>query len=233
MKLISFNLWMTIILLVCERKNFAFSKTSNIDKFNKEFVPNSNKNYTYTTGQSQIIKSFKNLEVNMTDLFNDMISVNNSKRRESEDNLKTGINKKFLIKNKNQTISLTNSNIFEKTPSLYDEIKSSKTRDVKTEPETLEASINNLRNFHLSLEEKIKKFEQNKKEEIPLAQILKRNSDQSELNKKKYNKDLNDDNTFMFYNSLSLIMLSMLAGGLLGVMFILYFSFKDNGSVNN
>ena len=42
----------------------------------------------------------------------------------------------------------------------------------------------------------------------------------------KKNKFTEDDNILMFYNSLSLIMLSLLAGGVVGVIFILYFSFK-------
>lgn len=42
--------------------------------------------------------------------------------------------------------------------------------------------------------------------------------------KRKY---LEDHNVFMFYNSLSLVMLSMLGGGVIGIIFILYFSYKD------
>lgn len=48
--------------------------------------------------------------------------------------------------------------------------------------------------------------------------------------KKKY---MGDDNVFMFYNSLSLIMLSMLGGGVVGVIFILYFSFKSDNGTNS
>lgn len=42
--------------------------------------------------------------------------------------------------------------------------------------------------------------------------------------KRKY---LEEHNVFMFYNSLSLVMLSMLGGGVIGIIFILYFSYKD------
>jgi len=38
---------------------------------------------------------------------------------------------------------------------------------------------------------------------------------------------LEDNNVFVFYNSLSLVMLSMLGGGVLGLLFILFFSYKD------
>lgn len=46
----------------------------------------------------------------------------------------------------------------------------------------------------------------------------------------KRRKSLDDDNTVLFYNSLSLVMLSMLAGGLVGVVFILYFTFRKEDS---
>jgi len=45
--------------------------------------------------------------------------------------------------------------------------------------------------------------------------------------KKRY---LEEQNKFMFYNSLSLIMLSMLGGGVIGIIFILYFSYKDENN---
>lgn len=35
------------------------------------------------------------------------------------------------------------------------------------------------------------------------------------------------DNSLVFYNSLSLIMLSLLAGGLVGIIFIIFLSFKN------
>ena len=46
------------------------------------------------------------------------------------------------------------------------------------------------------------------------------------------NKKRNYDNGMLFYNSISLVMLSMLAGGLVGVVFILYFTFKKDESSN-
>jgi len=50
-------------------------------------------------------------------------------------------------------------------------------------------------------------------------------------NSKKRTKQY--DNSMMFYNSLSLIMLSMLTGGLIGVILIIYFSFKtDDNEIN-
>lgn len=50
-------------------------------------------------------------------------------------------------------------------------------------------------------------------------------------NSKKRNKQY--DTSMMFYNSLSLIMLSMLTGGLIGVVLIIYYSFKtDDNEIN-
>jgi len=68
--------------------------------------------------------------------------------------------------------------------------------------------------------------EGNIKDEILFEEFLKQ---KSPTRKKKY---IEDDNVFMFYNSLSLIMLSMLGGGVVGVIFILYFSFKHDTSNN-
>jgi hypothetical protein len=42
----------------------------------------------------------------------------------------------------------------------------------------------------------------------------------------KLERVVEKENNFLFYNSLSLIMLSMLAAGLVGVVFILYFTFR-------
>ena len=69
--------------------------------------------------------------------------------------------------------------------------------------------------------------EGNKKDEILFEDFLK-------IKNPKKKKLIEDDNVFMFYNSLSLIMLSMLGGGVIGVIFILYFSFKhDNTNCYN
>jgi len=49
----------------------------------------------------------------------------------------------------------------------------------------------------------------------------------SKKRNKQYNKSM------MFYNSLSLIMLSMLTGGLIGVLLIVYYSLKPEENENN
>lgn len=59
----------------------------------------------------------------------------------------------------------------------------------------------------------------NYSEELNIEEFLTIKSE-----KKKY---MEEHNVFMFYNSLSLVMLSMLGGGVIGILFILYFSYKD------
>lgn len=48
------------------------------------------------------------------------------------------------------------------------------------------------------------------------------------LVKNSKNRNKQYDTSMMFYNSLSLIMLSMLTGGLIGVVLIIYYSFKTD-----
>jgi len=44
----------------------------------------------------------------------------------------------------------------------------------------------------------------------------------------KEKKQKQFDNSILFYNSLSLIMLAMLTGGLIGIIFILFFTFRTD-----
>ncbi len=66
----------------------------------------------------------------------------------------------------------------------------------------------------------LEKFSKNLKSEIGEIEILL-NSARTRKKSKHY------DNSLMFYNSLSLIMLSLLAGGLVGIIFIIFLSFKN------
>ncbi len=63
---------------------------------------------------------------------------------------------------------------------------------------------------------------------IQVANISTSPGLQLKIVNKKLVHDSEDENKFLFYNSLSLIMLSMLAGGLVGVVFILYFTFRKD-----
>ena len=80
---------------------------------------------------------------------------------------------------------------------------------------------------NLSSKDLNKITEANIKDEVLFEEFLKQKGN---WRKKKYLDE--DNNAFMFYNSLSLIMLSMLGGGVVGVIFILYFTFKhDNPNI--
>jgi hypothetical protein len=89
---------------------------------------------------------------------------------------------------------------------LYDDLSKSLNNTI---------SLSLLKEFHTNLNLKIKMFE----DKVSHKDIMK----QKNLKKRKPV----DDNRFNFYNSISLIMLGLLAGGLVGVVFILYFSFKN------
>lgn len=53
------------------------------------------------------------------------------------------------------------------------------------------------------------------------------------LVKNSKKRNMQYDTSMMFYNSLSLIMLSMLTGGLIGVVLIIYYSLKaDDDEIN-
>jgi hypothetical protein len=90
-----------------------------------------------------------------------------------------------------------------------------------TSNSSISSNILNFENLQRSLEEKIKFFQQSSKGE-------KNFHSQSSTKIKKKRKDKDGENALMFYNSLSLIMLAMIAGGLVGVIFILYFSSKKD-----
>lgn len=122
-----------------------------------------------------------------------------------------------ISKLKNSTMNHTNSDKLQNNS-----INTTNTREnncnrtiLEEVSQKLDDSLTNLRGFHSTLERKIKLFENNHRLEA---------SDNGSRIKKK---SIQDDNSIVLYNSLSLLMLSMLAAGLVGVAFILYFSFKD------
>ncbi len=135
---------------------------------------------------------------------------------------------------KNNTISFTFSNKNNTNPNIVNNlnIETFSIPNSESGSRSIDSSITNLRKFHSTLEKKIKLFEMQHSKDSNVKNInnLSTPSTHSKLKKKKTHKEKEDENTFMFYNSLSLIMLSMLAGGLVGVVFILYFSFKKEGS---
>ncbi len=100
--------------------------------------------------------------------------------------------------------------------------------------EEKENAASKLNQVHDFLENKIKEeiavnhVEKPKKIPIQIANINTSPGLQLKIVNKKSVKEIEDENNFLFYNSLSLIMLSMLAGGLVGVVFILYFTFRKD-----
>jgi hypothetical protein len=79
-------------------------------------------------------------------------------------------------------------------------------------------------NVIMNMDEIKKISDGSKKNEILFEDFLKiKNYEKKKL--------IEDDNVFNFYNSLSIVMLSMLGGGVLGVIFILLFSLKNSNSI--
>jgi hypothetical protein len=130
--------------------------------------------------------------------------------------------RKSLISSKKTTLEEDYQLILEPSIENNLQIKNDTILITQNQRDTLESTISNLRRYQTSLENKIKSFEKSKKETLQLpVTSLARN-----IKKKRHHREKEDDNSLVFYNTLSLVMLSMLAGGLVGVLFILYFSFK-------
>jgi hypothetical protein len=93
-------------------------------------------------------------------------------------------------------------------------LKSDDKKIIKKLKDEVNYSIKNIESHHKNFLENFNEFE------TVSIDLNKENI------KKKFEKNL------LFYNSISLIMLALLAGGLVGIIFILYFSF-GSGSENN
>jgi sugar-specific transcriptional regulator TrmB len=106
------------------------------------------------------------------------------------------------------------------TSTLSNKTELNADENIKSLAQGLDESILSLKNFHLALDKKIKEFQDNVK-----------HPNKNKNLKKKRKED--DTAALNFYNSLSLIMLSLLVGGLVGVIFILYFSFKSDDKPEN
>lgn len=130
---------------------------------------------------------------------------------------------------KNSTLILTNKELSkESTQNEYLNLQNELSSAANEKSVQIAKTINNLRNYHDSLEEHIKNFEGNTlhTQNIQMIEPNTQNLTQNEIYKIKQHRKT--ENKFMFYNSLSLIMLSMIAGGLVGIVFVLYFSFKKD-----
>ena len=93
-------------------------------------------------------------------------------------------------------------------------------------------NMNNLHRLILKTTNNINSYEKAIDSNIKNITEFIKDAQQISKHMKKKSKRNFVDNSLMFYNSLSLVMLSMLAGGLVGVVFILYFSFKKEDKHN-
>lgn len=259
MKIITLNTFLTIILFLCDRKNFFYSMAINneIEKNSREI-----KSEVFLSPNEKDIKIFKNelpaVRVMFVDKFkNNTEHVGNYELPEKKivyedlDSIRISQIKNSTNFLGNQILGaqiLNDNNI----PILDNHINSTiQPKNIldNSQDDSIQSSLSTLRKLHENLEKKIKNFELNIEipQDLKASNVGKETKPNREFNnikinklasslpntilktkKKKTRREKEDDNSFMFYNSLSLIMLSMLAGGLVGVIFILYFSFKKD-----
>jgi len=249
MKLVNLNLFMTILMIACERKNFILGtnllltdlnhRNVTLEKTLENFIRNGMRETKQDKDEPEFLQD-QNKVVNNSSLVK---VINSTKYKQNPINkLKTSTpdsTSEDALDSKNEHIKIANA-----TTSLLDKLST-----------RVDNSLDNLRKFNLDLERKIKSFEMrnlnNINNSINITSTsgkinLKKNLNMNNNNnpnsnfplktykKKKYSKEKekDDENSFMFYNSLSLIMLSMLAGGLVGIVFILYFSFKKENELD-
>lgn len=257
MKIITLNTFLTIILFLCDRKNFFYSMAINneIEKNSREI-----KSEVFLSPNEKDIKIFKKelpaVRVMLVDKFkNNTEHVGNYELPEKKI-VYEDLDSISQIKNStnflgNQILGSQNLND-NHIPILDNHINSTiQPKNIldNSQDDSIESSLSTLRKLHENLEKKIKNFELNIQipQDLKASNVGKETKPNREVNniknnklssippntilktkKKKTRREREDDNSFMFYNSLSLIMLSMLAGGLVGVIFILYFSFKKD-----
>ena len=130
-------------------------------------------------------------------------------------NIQSGkVNEKYHLSSQIiEEIKDLNSNITDLYEHLND-FKNNSLKDIDKNNfyDSIDQSLFNIKRFHTSLDQKIKKFEEN----LNIDSINKKNNKNLKKNPQKIN----------IYNILSLIMLALLAGGLIGILAILYYSFR-------
>ena len=215
--------------------NYKNNFNSLIDLNNKKFDKSSYKNNKIisgnvksisTNGQKNLtISNFTSNSTNFTDnkipvsslsFSNDITIIKDNEKKETKKNLMkmliqlTGFNKSEV---NNSTL---NSQLKEVANSTNITLSAdSNLLVLNLLSENLKDNISKINVFHKNFIENFSKFE---------AVFKEKNL---QTTKKKY------ESTLLFYNSLSLIMLAMLAGGLVGIIFILYFSFHNKEIINN
>lgn len=234
------NLFYTNFLNNFQRINTEFEAF--IDKSNRLSQKLSNlteKNINYSQEISKL-KNSRNIKNKTRSSFQLNYGLNNSTIAYSNHTINTTLVDKEILNQTNTNITSKNSEailaykminqtqgindkrssevIEEKSslqPSLTDSIviqaldNHKEMQELATISSNLKKSIANIQDFHKSFNDNFNDFE-----EVFAEKNL-------QDTKKKYESSL------LFYNSLSLVMLAMLAGGLVGVIFILYFSFHN------
>lgn len=151
------------------------------------------------------ISSNPNLHSNRTEKLksNQLSNLKNNNINKSDKKLETRLTQRQLLESKTSSFQGLNQNIVQ----ALDNNK--EMQELAVISNNLKKSIAEIKDFHKSFNENFNDFEE---------VFSEKNLHET---KKKYESSL------LFYNSLSLIMLAMLAGGLVGVIFILYFSFHS------
>ena len=161
MKIITTNLIISIVLIVCDRKYFSYPMKLNSLGENNLHSKNIERNMIPTEDHlmlknSTLINKIDKLTINLTDhnflTLKNLTRINYEKNQmnETPDPARILYNK---IRNKTEHI---NSNI----------LFGNNTNTIEIISKNLDSSITNLRKFHKTLEEKIKKFEIHKFDEV-------------------------------------------------------------------
>lgn len=192
-----------------------------IEKYKKEMLKadyildnkqTKNKESSYSNSNNMQIEDNLNLQLNNN---NDLLV----RLKDIENIVTNKLIKKKLTQNQNsqniQNSPNSQSQLSEEIINIKNHIKD-KYKKYKKENDLNDSYINNKKVIGLSEELLTEYFEK----------ILINDFDlfSENFERRKY---LEDHNVFVFYNSLSLIILSMLGGGVLGLLFILFFSFKE------
>jgi hypothetical protein len=139
---------------------------------------------------------------------NTITNLKQSTNSKLEKKLETKLTQRQILESKTSSIQGINQNIAQALDN-YKEMQ-----ELAVISNNLKKSIAEIKEFHSSFNQNFNEFEE---------VFSEKNLQET---KKKYESSL------LFYNSLSLIMLAMLAGGLVGVIFILYFSFHSKDVKN-
>jgi hypothetical protein len=141
-------------------------------------------------------------------------------RELNKDLTELGKNMTITINREEETMKST-ENQLEFPPNITTFIPELK-KEIKMTLDTLKSV-----QFYLENNKKPRENKENQIEEEQDFYLKKLLPNPDKITKKHTKMRGYSENSFLFYNTLSLIMLALLAGGLVGVIFVLYFSFKN------